>query len=112
MLVPSVSKLFIVINFKLNQAAIAKNLCENRGKIDTSCQGNCYLTKQLKKAEEKEQKQVPNSLKEKVELTLFLDSNTWDNTTYTIADNADLYCSYLQNYYFAYNTDFFHPPRV
>ncbi|THU39721.1 hypothetical protein FAM09_14595 [Niastella caeni] len=45
------SKSLIVLNFRMNQKAIAANLCENRTKPRSCCQGKCYLGKQLNKDE-------------------------------------------------------------
>ncbi len=52
----TLSKLFVYAEFKSNQAFIAANLCENRGRPELNCQGKCYLMKKLKAAEDKEKK--------------------------------------------------------
>jgi hypothetical protein len=54
MLLPSLTTIGILIDFKINQDYIAKFLCINREKPMSTCNGKCYLTKQLKKAEEQE----------------------------------------------------------
>ena len=51
MLGQTFSKGLIVLNFKVNQKAIAASLCENRNKPRSCCHGKCYLTKQLNKDE-------------------------------------------------------------
>ena len=51
-----ISKLSIYVNFKLNQDFIAEVLCINKDKPVSNCNGNCYLSKQLKVQEEKEEK--------------------------------------------------------
>ena len=48
--------------FKLNQAGIAKNICENRFRPQLNCNGKCVLMKKLKQKEKQEQKD-PLSLK-------------------------------------------------
>lgn len=58
----------VVVYYHLNKAFITQQLCENRSKPELKCNGHCYLSKQLKKAEEGEQKQMPNILKEKNEV--------------------------------------------
>lgn len=54
-------RLFILINFKIHQAYIARFLCENRNNPKAKCDGMCHLKKELKKDEEqKSEKQPPN----------------------------------------------------
>ena len=48
------AKLVILINFQINRDYIAKNLCINREKPDSCCQGSCHLTKQLEEEDQKE----------------------------------------------------------
>ena len=58
----------IGVYYHLNKAYITQKLCENKNNPKLHCNGHCYLTKQLKKAEEGEQKQSQNILKEKEEI--------------------------------------------
>lgn len=44
------------VYYNLNKEYISKQLCENRNNPAIHCNGHCYLTKQLKKAEEGEGK--------------------------------------------------------
>ncbi|HEY1039464.1 MAG TPA: hypothetical protein VGF30_08680 [Bacteroidia bacterium] len=62
------AKLSILIQFKINQDYIAKNLCINRAKPKSCCEGSCHLNKQLE--EEEKQENVPSApnLKGKFEL--------------------------------------------
>ena len=46
----------ITLSFQLNQKEIAKSLCVKKNIQGNTCQGKCYLKKQLKKAEEAEKK--------------------------------------------------------
>jgi len=48
--------------FKINQAWIAKNTCENRYRPQMNCNGNCVLMKKLKQ-QEKEEQNAPATLK-------------------------------------------------
>jgi hypothetical protein len=61
------SKVWIFVSFKINQDYIAKNLCENRAKPILKCNGKCQLMKKLKQADKEEEKQTPQTIKEKVE---------------------------------------------
>lgn len=58
------AKTYIYINFKRNQKQLAKTVCENKDVVGSCCQAKCYLDKQIKK-EEKRQEELPSSLKEK-----------------------------------------------
>ena len=58
---------FVYVNFEFNRDYIAKNLCVKKDIEDNDCKGNCHLEKQLDKAEEQEQKQLPKSNKENSE---------------------------------------------
>ncbi|WP_304067499.1 hypothetical protein [Pedobacter glucosidilyticus] len=59
----NLSRFFIYAQFKINQDQIATTLCENKGKPQLQCRGNCVLMKKLKAAEEKEHKQEQEALK-------------------------------------------------
>lgn len=52
--------------YKANADYVAKTLCENKAKPKSTCNGKCYLAKQLKKAEgeTKHAPALPQSLKE------------------------------------------------
>lgn len=58
----------IGVYYHLNKAYIAQKFCENRSNPSMHCNGHCFLSKQLKKAEDKEQKQAQSILKEKEEV--------------------------------------------
>ncbi len=62
LIVQGSGRLFILINFKLHQAYIASTLCENRDKPEMKCNGNCHLKKELRKNDEREQKQQPPNI--------------------------------------------------
>jgi hypothetical protein len=51
----------------VHQEEIAKTLCIQREMKENKCNGHCFLSKQLKKAAEKEKKETQN-LKEKQEV--------------------------------------------
>jgi hypothetical protein len=54
--------------YHFNKEYITAKLCENRSKPELKCNGHCYLSKQLKKAEEGENKAHKQMLKEKEEI--------------------------------------------
>jgi hypothetical protein len=57
------TKLFIYAGFELNHEYIVTELCENRDDPTIGCEGQCYLSKKLKQAEEKEKNQERESQK-------------------------------------------------
>jgi hypothetical protein len=56
------SQWMVYAAFKINQAYIAKNTCENRYRPQLHCNGNCVLMKKLKQ-QEKEDQNGPATLK-------------------------------------------------
>lgn len=57
----------IGIYYHVNKEYITQQLCENRNNPQIHCNGHCYLSKQLQKAE-KGEKQSAQLIKEKEEL--------------------------------------------
>jgi len=55
-LVQPMARIGVLASFQLNQARIAKDLCEKRLVSANTCQGKCHLRKQLKKIAEAERK--------------------------------------------------------
>lgn len=58
----------IGIYYQINKEYISQQLCENKNNPQLHCNGHCFLSKQLKKAEAQGQKQAQKILKEKVEI--------------------------------------------
>mgnify|MGYP001793037489 CR=1 FL=1 len=71
LMLPNLTKIGILIDFKINQDFIAEVLCINKEEPIPICKGSCYLSEQLKKAEEQEEKQAPNNKKERLEVLYF-----------------------------------------
>lgn len=69
-----VLKLSIVAWFEINQEYIAATLCENKNKPELVCCGKCVLTKELKKADDVEQKSQNNapSKEERTSMVVFV----------------------------------------
>ena len=70
MQIPLMNQWGAIAYYRVNQDYIAKNLCENRDKPMMNCNGQCYLAKQLKAAEEKEQKSNAERLEKMPEVVL------------------------------------------
>lgn len=107
----NVNKVWIFIDFKLNQNYIAEELCENKDSQELSCKGKCQLVKQLRVEEEKEKRDIPSRLKAKSEV-LFLNTSFFKNSmcVYLIEGNrqAYFYCNLYKANYF---NQIFHPPQ-
>ncbi|MBS1637953.1 MAG: hypothetical protein JST26_18720 [Bacteroidetes bacterium] len=104
------AKSLIYLHYELNKKEIAANICENRMKPKSCCEGKCYLNKELSK-EEKRQNDVPASLKDKTEkpsrqTTFKANMNSLGVFIQTI---RFLYPTPSASFYFA---DIFHPPAV
>jgi hypothetical protein len=59
-LLQSLNKLVVIVNFELRKDYIAKNLCENRDKPKLCCKGKCQLKKALNKTENDNPKSKTN----------------------------------------------------
>jgi hypothetical protein len=104
----------LYLDFEIRKNYIVANLCENRDKPILLCNGKCYLTKKVKDAREKEERQAENDY--------------LSHLLFQVMDNRAMVFSPLQNpselrsfveYQFnpsltARNpaTDIFHPPLV
>ena len=107
---PSLSKIWIWADFKMNQDRIAATFCINRDKPITICGGSCYLAKELNKTVNQEDKQQPSSFKLRLTVDYVLNSeSTSFQSNYLLKtlqfgdSENDLTPSYLD--------DIFHPPQ-
>ena len=72
MLLPSFGNVVILIGFVINQNYIARELCENKAKPASKCNGKCHLKKKLNEAANQERKLPVNFiLKEKADFFNF-----------------------------------------
>lgn len=107
------SKIWIVVSFKINQDIIAKTLCIKKEIKGNTCQGKCHLKKQLDKADEEEQKQAPTNQKDKYEVLYCHFAKPYDFLKYT-----DIYLSKINSAYensfhtSSFITDIFRPPKL
>ncbi|WP_306350740.1 hypothetical protein [Flavobacterium sp. '19STA2R22 D10 B1'] len=106
----STSSFWIVSSFFINQEYIANTICINRFDAIPICNGKCFLSKELKENEKKEQK-LPN-VKDK-EIQLFC------TTTIDYLQKVEVHYEEHATYP-EYKTDFivsshlfsvFHPPK-
>jgi hypothetical protein len=100
----------IQASYFLNKSYIAKELCINRDKPKSDCNGKCYLAKKLKEEERQEQKSSAPK-REKIEVQLFYDVQCF---------NLAIFRSYSKVEYFkpaerklpAFSLPVFHPPTA
>jgi len=112
MMLPILTKIEIVIDFKINQDFIAEMLCINREKPMTMCKGTCYLTDQLNKAEEQEGQRAPASKKERVELIYCYSESIIDSLSIPDIYTGELNPVSVDTWYpSAFVHDIFHPPQ-
>jgi hypothetical protein len=99
------------MSFKANQDEIAKTLCVKKEVVNNSCNGKCYLAKQLKKSAEEEKKSSSN-ISEKQELVYTLTSSEYDFNPFDIIEKTRMlvspYCDKPKSVPFS----IFHPPLV
>jgi hypothetical protein len=105
----NVSKLVIVINYAINKEYIAKNLCINRDKPESCCEGKCELKKNLDEAEKKENGPI-NLPKDKTEVLFFsdLDNSVFELFPILLTVNDNFQSGNLK----AVSFSVFHPPPV
>lgn len=98
-------------DFKINQEYIAKVLCINKDEPQKGCNGQCHLSKQMKKTEEKEQKQTPIPINQKQDVVFFIDAIIQINLTNTIERAKPLF-EYNKGFYNSlFIHKIFHPPK-
>jgi len=77
------------------------------------CNGKCYLSEQLKKAEEQEEKQAPSSKKERLEVVYFYPNNPFDFLSLAEDQTDNLNLTYIDEIYTSsFIIDIFHPPKL
>ncbi|MBP5982209.1 MAG: hypothetical protein KA734_00680 [Fluviicola sp.] len=110
--------LFWQVNFYWNQKEIAAIECENKNRPEMNCNGQCYLAKQLQKADEElAQKKSHNERSvlqlKSIESVLFCFKSVLDfnfPTSDFSTDNIKLFAFQQDNYHFQPTFAIFHPP--
>lgn len=105
----STSSLWILASFYAQRDYISQNICINRFDAIPVCKGQCYLTKQLKENEKKEQK-FPELKQKEIQLYIPNQSNfIFDMITITDKLASSIYKDQFLSSEFQYSV--FHPPR-
>ena len=74
-LLPTVSPWGTIAYYHANKDYIARVLCENRDKPQLNCDGKCYLAKQLKAQQDRQDKETTERVQNTPVLQLFCQSN-------------------------------------
>lgn len=110
---PIINQWGVVAYYRVNRDYIAKNLCINRDKPKLNCNGQCYLAKKLKAAEEKERKSNSERLEKMPEIVLSFQNIqpvfTTSFTAHITIENHFVSQEFFPN---AAAKGFFHPPQV
>lgn len=106
-----------MVNFSINQKEIAELECVNKDRPEMNCNGNCYLSKQLKKADlELDQKKEENSKRlshfKSIEGNDIFFFNTLNFRPFLNEDseNNDLGFLFTDLYHFEFQFSKFNPP--
>ncbi|MBL7745083.1 MAG: hypothetical protein JNN00_16535 [Chitinophagaceae bacterium] len=95
--------------FYINRGYVAKELCVNRSRPELKCNGKCFLAKKLKEAENRQQEQTPQQLKEWVETSPCTTAFVSFHFGFT-KQKQEYSCYHADNYSFDPAHTFFHPP--
>ena len=106
----SMSKTVIVVDFLINQAEIARELCENRDKPQMECNGKCHLKKELEKEEKREQKNLKISAQEIVWFTELFSFQVNEPVVFATDERQHFSYSSFESYDLTHNI--FHPPII
>jgi hypothetical protein len=97
-------------DYEMNKEYIAKNLCENKEKPKSTCNGKCHLAKELKKQDTKEN-QTSNSQKERYENQFYSEVKKSDAFILDVTNNQLIvFCQFTN--YANYLDSIFRPPRA
>lgn len=109
--IQSFSQLLVMTSFYINQDYIAENLCVNRFEAIPICKGQCFLVKELKENEKKQEKQFPD-LKQK-EIQFFepvsMAFQFYPQTYFQKETHLKMESNFIPS---EFNFSVFHPPRT
>jgi hypothetical protein len=94
-----------------NKTYIASQLCVNKDKPKSCCEGTCYLNKQLKKAEESQDNKLPAYLKS-IEKDMFNHELISELKSVCFSKISTKHKPYNNSYNFAHQASIFQPPAI
>ena len=92
-----------------NKTYIASQLCVNKDKPKSCCEGTCYLNKQLKKAEESQDNKLPAYLKS-IEKDVFNQQVFLEIISVCFSTINTQHMPYHNSYNFIHQASIFQPP--
>lgn len=111
-LLPNLTKVGILIEFTIHQDFIAEVLCINRDKPASTCEGKCYLSQKMKKAEEQDKKPIPTNFQERLQVVYYDVRHAFDFWSRPVLVDRKLALTpQAQFYSSSYIADIFHPPK-
>lgn len=108
---PTFTKLSILIDFKINQDLITELFCINKEEPITVCSGKCYLSKELKKADDSEKNATIPVSKLDLPYVLFT-CQTSTPQSYDSVNEKQLSGFLSPLYDSIYILNIFHPPQL
>jgi hypothetical protein len=108
----ALSKVWIVVSFKINQETIAKTLCIQKEVENNTCQGNCHLKEILEDSEQQEQDQNTTDIKNKIEIEYCVElSDFFLNPPFPQGIKEKINTPNNASFTFSFMDDIFHPPQ-
>lgn len=109
----NLSRIWILIDFKVNQDFIAKVLCINKNKPELQCNGKCHLANQIKQQEKKENTGTTAEANTKLEILFFNHFTTDIPLSQDIALQTKLHSPYLNVFHSSdYLDQLLRPPQL
>jgi hypothetical protein len=109
-LLQGVNRWVIYIDFQLNRAFIAKNLCVKKEVKNNCCQGSCQLRKRLKESNTPKNNQKTSRSKREFEQLLFAEMPSKISVFPNAVVNASTTFHYGKRLTERCENSFFHPP--
>ncbi|GAB3204645.1 hypothetical protein ABID22_002488 [Pontibacter aydingkolensis] len=104
------SKTGIYMLFQANRIYISSTLCEQRQIPASTCQGKCFLKKELQKESERE-KQLPSGKHAATDLIVVAPAIAVSIPWLTSKED-EKYASYIPSFYPTLTHSIFHPPQL
>lgn len=102
----------ILTYYQLNKEYIAQVLCINREKPELHCDGKCFLTEKLNQANQAEEKDIPATQQEKIEIPSFLISKHFFQFQTVIIQQIKYPLSNKHLCILPDSSGVFHPPKA
>lgn len=103
----------LFVNYELRKDFIIKNYCVNKDRPELHCDGKCYLAKQIKAAEQQDEKQATDTFLNKifeVETKVGLIHFLFEPAVSYLSE--EVFFNYMSHFSAAYKGSIFHPPQA